>query len=110
MEVVATIRIIEYKLNELKSKQLNKNLLENTISTSIISSLALLLHWIISNITTTMPAFGRVLVLANSDPQPLISVECDDPEVLKEAVEWFEGLRKAFEIMLKACGEKHLEH
>ncbi|MEM0030851.1 MAG: hypothetical protein QXV48_00775 [Desulfurococcaceae archaeon] len=114
MEVVEVIRIMEYELNELRVKQLNKDLFETSVSSLTTSFSILISPWILSNVlrsnngATFILITSSIIMLTYIKLRTFLGVEeSNEIEILENIVDWFKKLRNAYEIMLNACNRKH---
>ncbi|MEM1638749.1 MAG: hypothetical protein QXJ69_01550 [Desulfurococcaceae archaeon] len=114
MEVVEVIRIMEYELNELRVKQLNKDLFGTSVSSLTTSFSILISPWILSNVlrsnngATFILITSSIIMLTYIKLRTFLGVEeSNEIEILENVVDWFKKLRNAYEIMLNACNRKH---
>ncbi|MEM4583227.1 MAG: hypothetical protein QXD50_05150 [Desulfurococcaceae archaeon] len=114
MEVVEVIRIMEYELNELRVKQLNKDLFETSVSSLTTSFSILISPWILSNILRSNNGAAFILITSSIIMLTYIKLrtflgieESNEIEILENIIDWFKRLKNAYEIMLNACNRKH---
>ncbi|MEM4717452.1 MAG: hypothetical protein QXE81_01675 [Desulfurococcaceae archaeon] len=110
IEVVSIIRVLEEKINEIKSSQPSKERLGEILLTSIISVPLFALTTVISkgilihSLLISAPFLGAVSAAIIRDLGE-IKIESDELESIEELLEWFVKLKEAYLLMLKACSE-----
>lgn len=108
MEVISIIRVLEEKINEIKSMQSGKVKLGEILLTSIASVSLLVITGIISkgalvNSLATVVLSLSAISAATSRDHEEINIDNEDLRSLEELLEWYVKLKEAYALMLKAC-------